>query len=154
MTNPIKRSETLKPLSRDHHHGLLLCWKIRQGINLSVETERIKSYCDWFWKHHLEEHFQAEEKYLFPILGNDHPMIKQAKSEHRRLKRLFENSQDPEKSIRRIEEELEKHIRFEERILFNEIQLQISETQLQNLEIHHMSEPLPEWDDEFWLQKK
>jgi len=42
MSNPIKRNEALKPLSRDHHHGLLLCWKIRQGIKLNIEPERIK----------------------------------------------------------------------------------------------------------------
>ena len=33
---PIKRSEYLKPLSRDHHQGLLLCWKIRTGLKKGI----------------------------------------------------------------------------------------------------------------------
>src|SRR5690606_10923423 len=28
---PIKRNKDLQPFSRDHHHSLLLCWKIRTG---------------------------------------------------------------------------------------------------------------------------
>lgn len=43
MSKSIKRTKALQPLSRDHHHGLLLCWKIRQGIKLNVEPERIKN---------------------------------------------------------------------------------------------------------------
>ncbi len=42
MSKPIKRSVALKPLSREHHHGLLLSWKIREGFNRNVEIERIK----------------------------------------------------------------------------------------------------------------
>ena len=41
---PIKRSEFLKPISREHHHGLLLCWKIRAGLKKGIEPERIKLY--------------------------------------------------------------------------------------------------------------
>ena len=70
MSEPIKRNEALVQLSRDHHYGLLLCWKIREGIKRRIEPQRIKNYVDWFWLHHLEQHFEIEEKYLFPILGN------------------------------------------------------------------------------------
>ena len=30
---PQKRHKALQPLSREHHHGLLLSWKIRSGFN-------------------------------------------------------------------------------------------------------------------------
>lgn len=127
---PQKRNEALQPLSRDHHHGLLLCWKIRQGIKLNVEPERIKKYLDWFWVSYLKPHFEIEEQYVFPVLGNENELVKQALAEHRRLKRLFETESDLLKSISLIEEELEKHIRFEERVLFNEIQTNVSSEQL------------------------
>lgn len=137
MPNPIKRNEALKPLSRDHHHGLLLCWKIRQGIKLNIEPGRIKKYLDWFWLSYLKPHFEIEEKYIFPVLGNENELIKQALAEHRRLKRFFEAEDDLPKNISLIEKELEKHIRFEERVLFNKIQTVASSEQL--LQIQHDS---------------
>lgn len=135
MPKPIKRNEALQPLSREHHHGLLLCWKIRQGIKLNVEPERIKKYLVWFWMSYLKPHFEVEEQYVFPILGNENELVKQALSEHRRLKRLFENEDDLSKTISLIEEELEKHIRFEERILLNDIQSKANTEQLLQIEL-------------------
>ncbi|MEZ4911513.1 MAG: hemerythrin domain-containing protein [Saprospiraceae bacterium] len=134
MTTPIKRNESLKPLSRDHHHGLLLCWKIRQGIKLKVEPERIKKYLYWFWVSYLKHHFEIEEQYVFPVLGNDNKLVKQALAEHRKLKRLFENHMESKKSISIIEEVLAKHIRFEERVLFNEIEKVASSEKLLQIE--------------------
>lgn len=151
MPNPIKRNEALKPLSRDHHHGLLLCWKIRQGIKLNVEPERVKKYLDWFWISYLKPHFEIEEEYVFPILGKDNVLVKQALSEHRRLKRLFENKDDLSKTISLIEEELEKHIRFEERVLFNEIEKVASSEQLLQIEMDSSDKSFYEnLSDPFW----
>jgi len=42
-TVPIKRSIALQPLSREHHHGLLLCWKIRTGLKKGIDIDRIKN---------------------------------------------------------------------------------------------------------------
>lgn len=149
--SPQKRIEALKSLSRDHHHGLLLCWKIREGIKRNIETARIKKYVDWFWNNHLHQHFKMEEEFLFPILGNQHKMVKQALTEHRRLKRLFANESDLQKSISLIEEELEKHIRFEERVLFNEIQAVATEEQLQLIQLHHSDiKFIDNQTDPFW----
>ena len=151
---PIKRDEFLKPLSRDHHHGLLLCWKIRTGFKKQVEISRIKSYSDWFYKNHLLPHFEVEEKYVFPILGNDHELVKKALSEHRKLRRLFEDGDDVPKNLGKIEENLEAHIRFEERILFNEIQNIASPKELEEMEAKHSGTSatcsVDEWGDEFW----
>ncbi|WP_332913779.1 hemerythrin domain-containing protein [Algoriphagus boritolerans] len=119
---PLKRHPALHHLSHDHHHGLLLCWKIRQGFKFGVGPERIKDYCEWFWGNHLQTHFDEEEKLIFLILPEEDPMIKQALSEHKRLRKLFSSWENPEKTLGLIEEELEKHIRFEERVLFPVIQ--------------------------------
>lgn len=113
---------SLQPLSRDHHHGLLLCWKIRQGMKNGIDVHRIKKYCNWFWESHLEHHFEIEEQHVFPLLPPNNEMVKKAIAEHRRLKRLFEKNTDLLKTLNNIEEGLQKHIRFEERVLFNEIQ--------------------------------
>lgn len=147
----MKRTEALKPLSREHHHSLLLCWKIKTGISKGVKFERMKKYTDWFFDEHIQSHFQEEEKYIFPVLGNDHPMVKKALSQHRRLERLFKDNKDPERSLSLIEEELEKHVRFEERKLFNAIQEVATREELQKIEDSHNAQDFEEnVDDEFW----
>lgn len=150
---PIKRHDALKPLSREHHFGLLLCWKIRQGFKLNVESQRIKNYTKWFKVHYLEPHFKAEEQYVFPVLGNKHELVKRALAEHRRLKRLFDEEIDITKALNSIEEELDSHIRFEERVLFNEIQKIATLEQLAEIEKKHegMAFSDNDWKDHFWV---
>lgn len=148
---PIKRHPVLQPLSRQHHDGLLLCWKIRRGFNQKVALKRMKRYADWFWDNHLVPHFDVEEKYIFPILGNDDKMVKRALAEHRRLKRLFADDEDVERSLSLIEEELESHIRFEERELFAKIQQKASTADYAKIQRLHDTLPhCEDWDDEFW----
>lgn len=148
---PLKRHKALQPLSREHHQGLLLSWKIRTGFAKGIPIDRIKKYIDWFYKAHLSPHFKEEEKYIFPILGNDNELVKKAISQHRRLHRLFNNNLEIKKSLSRIEEELEQHIRFEERVLFQEIQKVATEEQLQFILDHHIEAKfLDLTTDKFW----
>lgn len=148
---PLKRHKALQPLSRDHHHGLLLSWKIRSGFSKNIEFERIKSYADWFFEHQLIPHFDLEEEHIFPLLEADNDMVKRALAEHRRLKRLFAETKDVEKSLHKIEEELEQHIRFEERILFPEIQKNATDAQLALIEDIHQDDRFEDNEsDEFW----
>ena len=149
---PLKRVLELQPLSHDHHHGLQLCWKIRTGFSKQVEVERIKNYADWFFTNHLVPHFELEEKYIFTILDPKNELVKQALTDHRRLKRLFSETTNLEKSLGLIEEELEKHIRFEERILFPEVQKEATPEQLAEIAKIHDHELFAENDeDTFWL---
>lgn len=149
---PIKRHSALQEVSRDHHHGLLLCWKIRTGLLKNIQPERIKTYVDWFYATYLVPHFIMEETYIFPILGKDHPWIKKALAEHRRLNRLFSTSTADIKTLGQIEETLEQHIRFEERQLFNHVQQVASATQLEIIEKQHNNEKFKDnTDDPFWI---
>lgn len=149
---PLKRHPALHHLSHDHHHGLLLCWKIRQGFKLGIEPKRISVYCEWFWKNYLQAHFEEEEKTIFTVLPEDDPMIKQAMSEHKRLRKLFSTWENPEKTLGQIEEELEKHIRFEERVLFPVIQEKASPIQLEEIAAHGEREKFVEnGEDTFWI---
>ena len=149
---PIKRNENLKAISREHHHGLLLSWKIRNGLKKEIAPERIKNYIDWFYVTHLLPHFELEEKYVFTILDKEHELVKKALSEHRRLKRLFVSKTASMKNLIQIEEELESHIRFEERVLFNEIQMIATEKQLEEIKSVHIEEKFEDnITDPFWL---
>jgi hypothetical protein len=135
---PQKRHASLQPLSREHHQALLLCWKFRQGFNKGVEPERMMKYAGWFWTTYLAPHFKAEEEVFFPILPKDHPAIIKALKQHKDLKAMF-NSTDADMAytLRQIAFELEQHIRFEERDLFNEIQAAASPEQLDELKRLH-----------------
>jgi len=150
-TAPIKRDKALQGVSREHHHGLLLCWKIRRGFSKGIKTNRIKSYADWFYNTHLISHFEIEEKHIFPILGSDNELVKKAISQHKKLVRLFNDTDDISKSLSLLEEELEQHIWFEERVLFNEIQKVATEEQLAIISKLHTNEKFNDnTDDPFW----
>lgn len=147
---PLKRHKALQPLSREHHHGLLLSWKIRAGFNKNIEPERIKKYADWFYNTHLLPHFEMEEQHIFSLLEPHNELVKKALAEHRLLKRLFEDD-DIKMALSKIEEVLDTHIRFEERVLFPEIQKIASESQLAEIEkIHNETAFQDKLDDEFW----
>lgn len=148
----MKRHHALQSLSRDHHHGLLLSWKIREGFKKGIDPERMMAYALWFWNMHLLKHFEVEERWLFPLLGNDHPLVKRALADHKRITRLFTSApSDRERVLGQIEEALDKHIRFEERILFQAIQKIATEDQLQIMEqVHAGTVPQEIWGDEFW----
>lgn len=149
--DPLKRAPELQPLSHDHHHGLQLCWKIRTGFHKKIEPTRIKRYADWFFENHLKSHFELEEQYLFPILNKENELIKKGLTDHRRLKRLFKEKTNLEKSLGRIEEELEAHIRFEERILFTAIQETATEAQLTRIQEIHTEAVFVEMEEDlFW----
>lgn len=152
---PIKRHEALKGLSRDHHQGLLLSFKIRQGLKLNVSVDRIKKYCDWFWLKHLVPHFQEEEKLVFPVLGYSNELVKRALTEHKELENLFLSKNNTEEHLIKIGSELESHIRFEERILFNKIQETASKEELIIISSHHEAGIASDiWEDEFWVESK
>lgn len=153
MSNiPLKRAFALQPLSRDHHHALLLVWKIKTGLSKGIAAERIKNYANWFYLTHLLPHFNLEEKYLFPILGSKNILIEQALAEHQKLSNLFGENTDLEVVLKLIEIELENHIRYEERILFNEIQKVASDEQLQKLQTLFPEEPFADnLTDPFWI---
>jgi|SRR5690554_3818113 len=147
----IKRHKAIQMFSREHHYALLLCWRIRQGLKKSVELDRIKQLSDWTFKTYLKPHFEEEEKYFFPLLDEDDKLKKRAIAEHRRLERLFNDTSDIKRALNLIEEELEAHIRFEEKNLFNRIQEVAENEQLRKIEqLHQEIKPTDIWKDNFW----
>lgn len=150
MPKPIKRDKALQPVSREHHHGLRLSLKIRKGLSKNVAPERIKNYANWFWHHHLVPHFEMEEKYIFPVLGAEHELIIEAVNQHQKLESLFTDKTISVENLSQIEKELTLHIRFEEQVLFNEIQDAATPEQLTLIEEMHSKIEDICWVDEFW----
>ncbi len=154
MNKPLKRHEALKPVSREHHHTLMLCWKIREGLKNKVELKRIGEYCKFFLNTQLVPHFNYEEHSLFPLLGDKHPLVAQAIKEHREIEELFAKEGYEKGTLNQIEKILTAHIRFEERELFTEIQAVTNEETLAALEQkekHQGTQGPEDWEDKFWL---
>jgi len=133
----------------------LLCWKIRTGFSKGVSEKRIKPYVDWFYDAHLMTHFKVEEQQIFPILSCGNKLVNKALSQHKRLRQLFAETDDISISLSLIHEELEKHICFEERVLFCAIQKIATETQLIKISKSHPDKKFTDkTDDPFWVLKK
>lgn len=151
MRQPLKRHIALQPISREHHQSLLLCWKIKKGLDKGVSVARISAYVRTVWKSEIKPHFKIEEMYVFPILQAGHPLVLRALMEHEQLEKLFDKKSYSQDNLLEISASLESHIRFEERILFTEIQRVATEENWQLLENHHHDETCEmHWNDKFW----
>ena len=154
-TTPIKRSRQLSPLSRDHHEGLLLVWKIRQGLRNGTDINLIADYTKWFWQKDLENHFREEEEILAPYL-NGEPMIKRMFEEHQLIQtRIHDENTVTEESLLQLATLVNDHIRFEERQLFPLAEKMITEEDLDAIEsqLKRDKKETGVWENEFWLKK-
>jgi len=154
---PIKRSQHLILLSREHHAGLQCSWKIRQGLKHDVDLRRIQAYVSYFWKNHLVEHFRAEEELLYNT--SDDVLCRQALEEHHAIRALVEkiseNGDSDEQLYVQFADALEKHIRLEERQLFPYLETILPADQLEAIGMELAKEHDPvlqdEYPDEFWV---
>ncbi len=155
---PIKRGKELVQLSREHHNGLLLSWKIRTGLDKGVEMERITRYVQAFYEADLKNHFLKEEELVFSLLpGNE--LVERAIAEHRELEDMISAiAGGSVEQLRMLPEKLDSHIRFEERVLFNRIEAEAPSEALtkvgETIKALHEDEVPFQWEDEFWLIKK
>ena len=154
--SPIKRHKAIVSFSKDHHFGLLLVWKIRQGLDKAVNAERISNYACYFFKEDLDKHFKEEEQLLFQKLSIDDVLRKQAEEDHKTIYKLInsigENKHDSN-LLSQLANGLEKHIRFEERELFNHLQTKITPEDLEIIakRFSNNSKAIDEkWEDVFW----
>ncbi len=149
MKKPLKRAKEIQPYSKDHHHGLLLGWKLRTGLKKQIAIGRMEAYAQWFYANYLAPHFELEEKYLFPVLRPDDGLVKKALDEHAAIRSLMRRPASEEK-LTELAGLLESHIRFEERELFEKIQEAATEEQLHMISEVHDDVKFMEHPDEFW----
>ena len=153
---PIKRHQALVSFSRDHHFGLLLVWKIKQGLAKAVNPERITDYVLYFFEQDLQQHFREEEQMLFPKLPAGNVLRIQAEKEHAMIYALINqlrNERNNTELLLQFAETLKEHIRFEERELFASMQELLSDTELEIITSHddkRSNEVDANWGDVFW----
>ncbi|HRQ50963.1 MAG TPA: hemerythrin domain-containing protein [Agriterribacter sp.] len=158
---PIKRSESIMKLSREHHFSLLFCWQIREGIKKKTAPWRMVRYVRYFWNAHLQPHFKEEEAILFAPLSRDE-MVRKAIGEHEALRQNVraldtlqeENTAD---ALAGFADRLDRHVRYEERELFPYLERTLTEPQLETIgrQLNTLpADPLKDdYEDEFWRER-
>ncbi|MFD2907748.1 hemerythrin domain-containing protein [Flavobacterium ardleyense] len=160
VKKPLKRNPAIVTFSKDHHFALLLVWKIREGLKKEIETSRISNYIIHFFDTDLIFHFEEEETLLFSKLPSDNLLRLQAEEEHKLIKLEIDalrNNPEDKVGIENLANILEKHIRFEERELFNYLQEIFTEDELaavaEAMEARTRDHEII-WKDEFWIVTK
>jgi iron-sulfur cluster repair protein YtfE (RIC family) len=125
-----RRHDSLIPLSHDHHHALVLCLRIHQGVEKKRDDEGwlklITEGTIRFYESDLTPHFKVEEEVLFPAMQNfaeASDLIEELLSEHRALENFIERLRQMsdgglEETLTRFADLLKAHIRKEENSLF------------------------------------
>lgn len=120
----MQRDKNLYPLSHQHHNGLMAVLLLKKGISKQADVKVMGDFILTAWNDELEEHFIAEEKVLEPSLlhlPQVQELYNRMLSEHQQIREVIAGLQQGKESIERIElfhVLLDKHIRFEERVLF------------------------------------
>ena len=129
----MKRHKSLIPLSQDHHNGLMLAQLIKKGApeykGLPSDINGKVQYTIESWENELKIHFLNEEKILFPSVMGKYSeidmLIDELINEHKEIKQKIDKlkiQDDLQNSLNDLGNFLEKHIRKEERILFQKLQ--------------------------------
>lgn len=127
-----KRHPSLVPLSRDHHDGLMLALRLRQGKKAllrdwSHDPAWQANYLVQFFRRHLVPHFEAEEEVLFPTMKKyvkeSLTTVETLLNQHGEMKTRVEKLENPERMNLDVElkdfgDLLDQHIRIEENDLF------------------------------------
>jgi hemerythrin-like domain-containing protein len=153
----MKRDASLLELSRDHHHGLLLGWKVRQGLKAKVDVKVIAEYIQYFANEALIDHFKEEEEILLKYLPADDTFKERTLREHGdilcRVQLLDEPANINPESLLGIAGLLDLHIRFEEREFFPYLEQKLSADELNEvgLAIKEIHTPFNDsFSNEFW----
>ena len=122
--NPaLKRNECLVSLSHEHHHGLVFCKRLKKAEH--AKENIIKKFVNDFWVKSLAKHFETEEKLFLPVM-KENALKTQFINEHLQIKKLISEIKSTDHNVQKMALQLANilndHIRFEERIMFPEIE--------------------------------
>ena len=144
----MKRHPSLVPLSRDHHHGLVMARRLilggpstpRDDWPLAPEEQARRLVA--FYESDLRPHFEAEEAQVFPLaaerLADGPARVAALVGEHRTMAGMIEALRaDPRtevaKRLAAFGELLRDHIHDEERILFERMQAECGAEEMEAL---------------------
>lgn len=133
----MKRHASLVPLSRDHHHGLVLAQRLILGRSTNPRADwpvdRVQQAARLIalFESDLRPHFDIEEAHVFPAaardLGDGASRTRELIAEHDTMRAMVRDlTADPtsrlEERLTAFGELLKAHIHQEERVLFERMQ--------------------------------
>ena len=153
----MKRHQSLIPISRQHHAGLLTARLLQHGAppykGMPATPDARRAYILHFYEEHLQTHFALEEATAFlvaaAVSANLQQQAAQLQAEHRQLQELIQALPDitpavlPD-ALHKVGQLLEQHIRQEERVFFEHLQQELTDAELQTLEkqvAQHLPKP-------------
>jgi hemerythrin-like domain-containing protein len=158
----MKRHPSLREFSDDHHQGLVNARRLRRAASGegSNPASTAQDFLD-FWRRDTSHHFRKEEDVLLPVLARyggdlDERPILQMLTQHARIRGLamqlsdeLEQEEVRKDTLRTLGEQLEAHIRLEEREVFPLIEETLPEGGLQEvasrLEVLEPGPPHERW---------
>ena len=140
------RDKNLIPLSHQHQHALALCVRIDRASPIcESDLDAWQAEITQHFQIEIRIHFVAEEQVLFPAASKFEelrPLVEELLADHRVLREYFtqaEARQLTATSLSDFAQRMSKHIRKEERRLFESVQQMLSPEELAligtNLEI-------------------
>lgn len=131
----MKRDESLRSLSRDHHQALVVAQRLRRAEDADQAAAEFSD----FFREKGQHHFEIEEQVVLPLwarLGSpDAEAAARLAAEHLAIRtRALELADEPTlEAVHALGEELDAHVRFEERELFPAIEDDLDEAALAEL---------------------
>jgi hemerythrin-like domain-containing protein len=146
----MKRHPFLQRLSDDHHRALVLACRLRRGSTGmdAGALARLASEVRQEFEEELEPHFRVEERRLLPALERRRGgrLAAQTLEDHARLRALVHGVWS-EATAQTLGGLLERHVRFEERVLFPDAEAILSEAELASVRDAAVTR---EEEDETW----
>lgn len=134
----MKRHASLVPLSRDHHHGLVLAQRLILGRSTNPRADwpadRVQQAARLveFFESDLRPHFEIEEAHVFPAAARDladgDSRTRALIAEHEAMRAMIrdldaDSASRLQERLTAFGELLKAHIHAEERILFEQMQV-------------------------------
>ena len=150
----MQRHPGLVPLSREHHHGLVMAERLVLGRSTNPRadwpadrTAQARRLLDFF-ETDLRPHFEAEEAHVFPVAAREvaagERLVQRLVDDHEAMRAMVRalaaggpgpaSLPDLDDRLRTFGERLRRHIRVEERELFERMQADCAPETLREVE--------------------
>ena len=123
----MSRTGVLLSFSRDHHTALVLARAARKAVESTDQAacEQVLARIKEHWQLVMASHFEQEER-LLEVMKNQLAMetIERILSDHALIRDLIAESsaREPLTRLQQLGDLLALHVRFEERVLFPQLQ--------------------------------
>lgn len=137
----MKRDPRLHPLSRDHHHALVLARFIAAiDVRGGLDEDEIRLVKERFASE-IFPHFEVEELLLTALEGRGaDELVKRTRDDHREMARLVESASATNPApLPELAALLTDHVRFEERELYPSCEVKLPAEVLERVARAHQS---------------